>query len=530
MTNVDADVLVIGSGIAGLTFALRMAEAADVVLVTKKQRLESSTNYAQGGIAAVIDQRDSFERHIADTLRAGAGLCHRERVEMLVRSGPRAVADLIDWGVRFTRGEGGLSLGIEGGHSHPRIVHSKDHTGLAIESALLEAVAQHSGITLLEHHMALGLEVACADGERRCAGGWVLDAESARLMYVNAKATLVATGGSASVYRHSTNPAIATGDGVAMAYRAGAAIANMEFIQFHPTALYPAEEHAFLISEAVRGEGAVLRNHAGVAFMPAYDARRDLAPRDIVARAVQSEMKKSGEAHVWLDATGMGRQRLEERFPQIVAECVSRGIDPETQPIPVVPAAHYVCGGVWTDMDGHTTVPSLFAVGECACTGVHGANRLASNSLLEAVVFAERAAARMREQLRRERRKSADASPPEDLSGFPADGLAGLRQRLKRLMWLRLGIVRGLAEMEAASDEIVSLREEWEALRRGRSPSGSATPWVEAAEVLNMLDVAGLVARCALARRESRGLHYVVDFPHKDSETFLRDTFVKSRA
>ncbi|HSG82492.1 MAG TPA: L-aspartate oxidase [Gemmatimonadota bacterium] len=527
MRTIDTDILVIGTGIAGLTFALRVANRYDVVLVTKKESFESNTNYAQGGIAAVTSNDDAFDDHLADTLQAGGGLCHSDRVELLVRSGPQAVADLIDWGVEFTHRGGGLALGREGGHSHSRIVHSRDHTGAAIEQALDRAVAEHPRINVLEDHMALSLRVDCMGGRRRCAGAWVLDVEAGRLTEVRARSTMLAAGGSAAIYRHTTNPAIATGDGVAMAYRAGATVANMEFIQFHPTALYPAESHAFLISEAVRGEGAVLRDAAGVAFMQQYDRRADLAPRDVVARAVHSVLKGSGEAHVWLDATEIGAEHLEERFPSILEACRSKGVDPRTQPIPVVPAAHYVCGGVWTDSYGQTTTPGLFAAGECACTGVHGANRLASNSLLEAVVFAERAADRMQRQLPQiEAAGMIDAPPPPDLSGFPGTELARLRDDVKDMMWSHFGIVRTENEMLAGAQRLHELRNEWLSLRALARSGGAGAHWVDAAELQNMLDVAGLVVRCALWRRESRGLHYVTDFPFKDNEAFLRDSFV----
>jgi L-aspartate oxidase len=527
MKTIDTDILVIGTGIGGLSFALRVAESYDVVLVTKKESFESNTNYAQGGIAAVTDQEDSFDDHLVDTLRAGAGLCHADRVAILVESGPQAVADLMDWGVEFTHRGGGLALGREGGHSHNRIVHSRDHTGWAIEHALDAAVAEHPRIRMLEDHMALSLSVECGSGRRGCVGAWVLDVESAELVEVRARATLLAAGGSAAAYRHTTNPAIATGDGVAMAYRAGATVANMEFIQFHPTALYPAEEHAFLISEAVRGEGAVLRNAEGEPFMKAYDHRADLAPRDIVARAVHSELKKSGAAHVWLDATQIGTIELEERFPSIVEECRSRGVDPGSDAIPVVPAAHYMCGGIWTDRDGHTTLPGLFAAGECACTGVHGANRLASNSLLEAVVFAERAARRMLQLLPDiEQPQASGSPPPPDLSGFPGNELRELRTHLKDLMWDRLGIVRTGTEMVSGAEQLHRLKGEWDSMLESGSATGNGHRWVEAVEALNLLEIGSLIVRCALWRRESRGLHYLAEIPHKNNEAYLRDSFV----
>lgn len=531
MKSRDTDVLVVGSGIAGLTFALRVAEMADVCVVTKKARPESNTNYAQGGIAAVLGREDSFQDHLRDTLIAGAGLCHRDRVELLVRSGPQAVADLVAWGVEFSRSRGALDLGIEGGHSHRRIVHARDRTGPAIEQALLDAVAEHERIALLEHHMLVALERGKAVAKRRCSGAWVLDVEGGELEQVRALGTVLATGGNAALYRHTTNPAISTGDGVALAHRAGAAVANLEFVQFHPTALYPAEEHGFLISEALRGEGAVLRDEGGEPFMSRHDPRGDLAPRDIVARAVDWEMRENGEAHVWLDATGMPRGRLEERFPNILQGCVQRGIDPRNDPIPVVPAAHYMCGGVWTDRDGQTTLPGLYAVGECACTGVHGANRLASNSLLEAVVFAERAAARLLQELpftTLETDVSAESSPPR-LSSLPEEKLVRLRERIRNILWERLGMIRGLESMERGATQLEGLqREWWEAASLDSNAAGGSREWrEESAETLNMIEVARLMVRCALWRRESRGLHFVREYPYRDNERFLGDTVIE---
>jgi L-aspartate oxidase len=380
---------------------------------------------------------------------------------------------------------------------------------------------------LLEDHMVLSLKAECQTGRRRCVGAWVLDVDSNQAVPLRARATMLAAGGSAALYCHTTNPAIATGDGVALAYRAGAKCANMEFIQFHPTALYPAEQHAFLISEALRGEGAVLRNREGNAFMGDYDPRVDLAPRDIVARAVDAEMRNGGVDHVWLDATGISAERLEERFPAILEGCQAKGVDARTEPIPVVPAAHYMCGGVSTDIDGTTSLPGLFAAGECACTGVHGANRLASNSLLEAVVYAERAASRMIWELPFVPPPSGETwNLPDDLSGVRSDELAQLRERLKRLMWEHLGIVRSVAEMEAGEHHLQGLRREWSSLPTDSAGSNGGIRWADAAETLNMLDVAGLIVRCALWRRESRGLHYVTDFPYKDNECFLRDSLV----
>ena len=526
--SLQADVLVVGTGIAGLTFALRVAEFADILLITKKARVESNTNYAQGGIAAVVGEGDSFTRHARDTLRAGAGLCHMGRVVELVRNGPGAVADLIDWGVRFTSEDGRLALGREGGHSRPRIVHSRDLTGPAIESALVEAVGTHPRIRMLEDHMCLDLRVVGQGQERRCIGAWALDVNSGRLLRLSSSFTLLATGGAAASYLRTTNPAIATGDGVAMAYRAGAAIANMEFVQFHPTALFPAEERAFLITEALRGAGAVLRNRAGDPFMVRYDDRGDLAPRDIVARAVHAELRREDEEHVWLDATGIGAEELETRFPAIMAGCAERDIDPRTEPVPVVPAAHYMCGGVWTNMDGQATLPGLFAAGECSCTGVHGANRLASNSLLEAVVFAERAAEEVVERLPGERpRDVLDDPGPDDLCGIAPEGIRRVRGALARFLWNRLGIVRGFQELVESRSELAAIAGDWTGLVGTASPGGNCTVWERAAETGFMLEIAGLILRSAIWRRESRGLHFDREHPYRNNEAYLRDTFIR---
>ncbi|MBW3554642.1 MAG: L-aspartate oxidase, partial [Gemmatimonadetes bacterium] len=373
------DILVIGSGIAGLTFALKAAAHARVTLVTKKRRADSSTNYAQGGIAAVMDPADSFELHVQDTLKAGAGLCDEAAVRRLVREGPERVRELMAWGARFTTEQGRLSLGREGGHSRRRIIHAQDLTGREIERALLQAVAAHSRIDVREDHIVLDLLVSRRDGRRACSGALVFDEREGRLLALRAPRTLLATGGLGRVYRHTTNPEIATGDGVAMAYRAGAPVANLEFVQFHPTALYPAEGQAVLISEAVRGEGGILRTRAGEPVMAGH-AEGSLSTRDIVARAIDRVLKERGDPFVLLDLAPIGPDVVARRFPYIVAACAERGVDALREPIPVVPAAHYACGGVLTDEDGRTGLPGLYAAGEVACTGVHGANRLASNS------------------------------------------------------------------------------------------------------------------------------------------------------
>ena len=520
------DVLVIGSGIAGLTFALKLAPRARVLLVTKKERAASSTNYARGGIASVLGSDDSVELHVQDTLVSGAGLCHGKAVEVLVREGPARVRELMDWGARFDgQGPHRLSLGREGGHSRRRIAHAGDHTGTEIETALLTAVAADPNIEVLEDHQALDLLVtADASGRPICSGALVLEHRTGKVAVVRARFTMLASGGCGQVYRHTTNPPIATGDGIAMAYRAGARVANMEFIQFHPTALHPTEDPAFLISEAVRGEGAVLRTLDGAAFMERYHPLASLAPRDVVARAIDRELKQRGESHVLLDVSPIGAAHMEERFPSAVAGCRDRGVDPRMG-IPVVPAAHYACGGVLTDSMGHTSLAGLYATGEVACSGVHGANRLASNSLLEAVVFADRAARLVSYRFETLEGAAAVPPPPADL---PSPGreevdlarVARRREELRSLMWDLVGIVRSDDRLEQAEAEIARLSSA-EAVRWLRSR------WTaDGAELRNLLQVAELIVRCARMRRESRGLHYTLDHPYRDNERHLQDTVV----
>lgn len=545
--TVDVDVVVIGSGISGLAFALNTARRLSVALITKKAEADSNTNYAQGGIAAVLGPDDDPSLHVQDTMEAGAGLCHRDVVEEVVREGPDRIRDLMEWGVRFHHREDRLHLGREGGHSRRRIVHAADRTGREIESALL-AASDELGIRILEDHLAVDLHrvVDPATGEARCAGVLALEHRRHRKVLFRAPVTMLASGGCGQVYRHTTNPRIATGDGVAMAYRAGARVGNMEFIQFHPTALYPTEDPAFLISEAVRGEGAILRRKDGTAFMETYDRRGSLAPRDVVARAVHREMKKSGDDHVVLDISPIPRDEMELRFPGAVAGCRERGIDLFADGIPVVPAAHYACGGVVTDREGRTSLPGLFAAGEVACTGMHGANRLASNSLLEAVVFSHRAADAVLAEMEGAggapglELASSSAGPPgvdpgaDDPTGSGDLGseraaeelerIAGVRRRLRDVMWENVGIVRSDAELAAAGDELEPLlREEEGRWRAGR--------WsVEAAELRNLLQTAVLVVECARRRTESRGLHHNLDHPDRDDERFRRDTLLERPA
>lgn len=512
MEQLETDVLVIGTGIAGLSFALRVAEFADVVMATKKETSASNTNYAQGGIASVLAPTDSFEGHVQDTLSAGAGLCREAVVRAIVQDGPQAVRDLVAWGVEFTaqRGRSDLDLGLEGGHSHARVVHAGDFTGREIEAALLDRAIAHPRIRVLEYHIAMQLLVAREASFARlcCYGADVLDRESGKTKRIFASTVLMATGGAGQVYQHTTNPSIATGDGVALAYRAGAHIANLEFMQFHPTTFYRPGSVPFLISEAVRGEGGVLRNESGEAFMSQFDARADLAPRDIVARAIDHEMKKSGAPCVYLDVTSMRRTDLEDRFPNIYRRLLQDGVDMATEPVPVVPAAHYLCGGVQCDLDGRTNIEGLLVSGEVACTGMHGANRLASNSLLEAVVLSRRAA------------RVLQAGPPNHVAHLPdfprftpADAkppgvlVAHLRRDARQIMWDYVGIVRTDLRLEWARRNLERLRGEAELLLVG----GKRT--YELVELDNILITARLMVECAIRRKESRGLHNNTDHP-----------------
>jgi L-aspartate oxidase len=525
VTDHECDALVIGSGIAGLSFALRAAEQIRVAIVTKKERAASNTNYAQGGIAAVMGKDDQPELHIRDTILSGAGLCRPEAVHRLVREGPARVRELTEWGARFTTQPDGYALGIEGGHSRRRIVHAADLTGREIERALLQAAGEHPRIEMFEDHVALDLLIGfdLRSGLRRCGGALVLEHPTGRVLRCHATATLLAAGGVGRAYRHTTNPEIATGDGLAIAYRAGAEMANLEFIQFHPTALHPTDDRAVLISEAVRGEGAVLLRANGQPLMEGVP-HGSLATRDVVARTIDAALKEYGDEYALLDLSPIDPDVAERKFPNILAECRLRGREPLNEPVPVVPAAHYSCGGVRTDADGRTSVPGLFAAGEVAYTGVHGANRLASNSLLEALVFSHRAAEAIRDEVARWPRTAplAGATQLEGYAGAPARGpvpTAGeLEAAVRDLMWEDAGIVRTTARLERARDNLQVLRQE--ALRLLYHETYN----VNAVEARNLIEAALLIVSSAALRAESRGLHYNTDYPYRDNERFLRDT------
>jgi len=512
--HTSSDFLVVGSGIAGLSFALRAAERGRVVIVTKKGRADSATNHAQGGIAAVVSQQDSFESHIGDTIRAGAGLCHEDVVRFVVERGPDAIHSLINIGVRFDKSpeSSDYDLGREGGHSERRVLHTADLTGREIERALLDGCEAHPRIELLTNHYVVDLitsEKLGAPGPRRIAGAYVLDAERGEVGVFAAPAVLLASGGLGKVYLYTSNPDIASGDGVAMAYRAGASVANMEFVQFHPTCLYHPEARSFLISEAVRGEGAVLRTRDGSAFMGRHHELGDLAPRDVVARAIDFELKRSGDDCVFLDCSALDPVFVRERFPNIARTCLGVGVDITKDPIPVVPAAHYACGGVRTDLAGETDIENLFAAGEVACTGLHGANRLASNSLLEGVVFARAAAEEL--QRRGPLEHSLPQIPPWD-SGSAADPTEAVLvnanwDEIRRLMWNYVGIVRSDKRLERARRRIELLD------REIREYYWDFKPTTDLLELRNLATVAGLIVRSAISRGESRGLHYTIDHP-----------------
>jgi L-aspartate oxidase len=526
----ESDFIIIGSGIAGLLTAIKLASHGTVSVITKKSRSDSNTNYAQGGIAVPIDEADSPDLHIQDTIRAGCGLSHPEVVEYVIRHGGPCLSELISMGVGFSeeqaRGEKHLALGREGGHSVRRIVHAKDHTGREIELTLLDVARSLPNIKFYEDHIAVDLILESKRVRRplkpdRCWGAYVLNAVTGTMEVFQGKVTLLATGGAGKVYLYTSNPDIATGDGIAMAYRARARCANLEFVQFHPTCLYHPVAKSFLISEAVRGEGAILRTIDGEAFMRRYHPQAELAPRDIVARAVDSEMKKSGDKHVLLDLSAIGASRIKRRFPNIHRGCLDYGIDITSRPIPVVPAAHYMCGGVVTDLRSRTSIEGLLCAGETAMTGLHGANRLASNSLLEALVFADSAVSAACEVVAPKSLAIPEVEPWKD------EGTAEIREvvfldhdwdQVRRLMWDYVGIVRSDARLQIARRRIRLLREQIEAYYW----KYKLTP--DLVELRNIALVGEMIIRCAIQRRESRGLHYNLDCPETDDLNWKRDT------
>jgi L-aspartate oxidase len=515
------DAIVVGSGIAGLSFALKVAEAGyRVAIITKKNSADSNTNYAQGGIAAVTSKTDDVEMHVADTLDAGDGLCDEQAVREILKDGAASIEELAHRGVAFTQlNDGRVSLGKEGGHSKRRILHVKDVTGKAIEQALIHGITNTNNIDVFEHHFAIELitanklrGVSGSGLEDHVLGLYALNGKTDQVETFASPAVLLATGGIGQVYQFTTNPSIATGDGIAMAYRAGVEIRNMEFIQFHPTALYAGDSDRFLISEAVRGEGAILRNFEGEAFMERYDRRKDLAPRDIVARAIDSEMKHSGAPHVWLDARGESAEVIRNRFPNIYEHCAERGIMLEKDMIPVVPAAHYLCGGVKTNLAGETSLNGLYACGEVACTGLHGANRLASNSLLEAVVMATRGAEALKRYLATAKPESFDLPSWKDGDQRDSDERVILSHNLDELkltLWDYVAIVRTTKRLQRARTRIQNLDREINEYYWNFKVDESLL------QLRNMILVAKLIIDCALQRKESRGLHYTRDYPSK---------------
>lgn len=528
------DFLVIGSGIAGLTFAIKAAQHGSVALVTKRERGQSNTAWAQGGIACVTSTEDSFELHVQDTLSAGAGLCDEAVVRSIVTDGPARIRELIEFGVQFderetSNGAHELDLTREGGHSKRRILHSRDVTGREIERALLAAVACEKNIEVLENHMAVDLITVGKLGyvsTDRCIGAYVLNETTGEVLSIASDRVILATGGCGRVYLYTTNPGIATGDGVAMAWRAGARVANMEFIQFHPTCLYHPEARSFLITEAVRGEGGRLVDAKGREFMQRYDERKELAPRDIVARAIDAEMKRTGAQCVYLDITHKPADFVRERFPNIYETCLNLGIDITKQPIPVVPAAHYQCGGVETDENGASSLPGLHAIGEVACTGLHGANRLASNSLLEACVLAHRCV----ENITRRPAEPGDSWVRDlDLPPWKSGDAADVDElvviyhnwdEIRRLMWDYVGIVRTTKRLQRAATRLRNLEREIQEFYWGFKIT------TDILELRNLCCVAGLIVDSALSRRESRGLHYTLDYPNPD-ESLRRKTVMR---
>jgi L-aspartate oxidase len=523
MSKIYTDFLVIGSGIAGLSFALKVAEKHKVLVVTKTTKNDSNTRWAQGGIAAVMRQDDNFENHIQDTLVAGDGLCDEKVVRMVVENAPSAIEDLMNWGTHFDYTEkGDISLAKEGGHSHHRILHAKDATGAEIQRALVDAAQKHPNITIVEHLFAvdiitqhhLGWYINRGTPDIECYGVYALDLNTREVKTILAKVTVMCTGGAGNVYTATTNPSVATGDGIAMAYRAKARVANMEFNQFHPTSLYDptGERPSFLITEALRGHGAILKDpfHKQL-FMHKYDARLNLAPRDIVARAIDNEMKISGMPYVFLDATHIDSEDLKHEFPTIYQHCLEKGIDITKDMIPIVPASHYLCGGIVVDMNGKSSINHLYAAGECTCSGLHGANRLASNSLLEGIVYAKKI---VEATLPAISTISFNENIPDwnDKDTSRTDEwilIAHNFKEIQNVMSNYVGIVRSNLRLERAARRIELIYQETEEFyqRTQLSP--------ELCELRNIITNAYLIVKCASIRKESRGLHFTTDYPNK---------------
>lgn len=507
------DTLIIGSGLAGLTLALQIADHQKVCIVSKRKINDSASSWAQGGIATVLNGDDTIDAHVEDTLIAGAGLCDTEITRMVAEGGREAIEWLIDLGVEFTReknSETGYHLTREGGHSHRRIVHVADATGNAIQTTLSQKIREHKNITLLEDHIAVDLITSKKINKslkNRCLGSYVLNNNTGQVITIAAQHTALATGGAGKVYLYTTNPDVSTGDGVAMAWRAGCRVANMEFIQFHPTCLYHPHAKSFLITEAVRGEGGILKLDDGTRFMPEHDDRAELAPRDIVARAIDFEMKKRGLECVYLDITHQSPAFIKEHFPTVHQRCLELGIDATKEPIPVVPAAHYTCGGVMTDVQGQTDIENLYAIGETACTGLHGANRLASNSLLECMVFGRIAA----KQILAAKQTTIVELPNWDESRVTdADEevlITHTWNELRRFMWNYVGIVRTDKRLSRALHRIHMLRDEVHEFYSNFRVTNDLI------ELRNLLQVAELIVKSAMERHESRGLHYSKDYP-----------------
>jgi len=523
------DYLIIGSGVAGMTFAVKAAARGRVALLSKRTLEDSNTNQAQGGVAVVWGSDDSVDQHVRDTLIAGAGLCNKDVVELVVSEGPARMRELVEMGVEFSLKANGeeFDLGLEGGHSRRRVMHAADHTGHEIVKTLVEQVRRHPNIEVFEDCYAIDLLIdekfGIAHGRPQCWGAYVLRGDTGEVEAFTARATLLATGGTGKVYLYTSNPDVASGDGIAMASRAGCRVADMEFIQFHPTCLYHPEAKSFLITEAMRGEGAVLRRPDGVAFMSRYDERAELAPRDIVARAIDAEMKSSGFDNVLLDITARGSEFIRSRFPVIYERCLAYGIDITRQPIPVVPAAHYMCGGVMAGPDAETSIDRLYAAGEVAMTGLHGANRLASNSLLEGLVFGHRAAEHAH------RRIIGDTAEPPSIPPWTSGSAVDLNEsvvitanwdEIRRLMWNYVGIVRSDRRLIRAAARVAMLKEEIQQYYWDFHVTRDLL------ELRNLALVADLIIRSARTRRESRGLHYNVDCPDTDDVNWNRHTVI----